>query len=58
MTISATFILGLFIALLVLVRQTRWLALIALAVAIGYFAHNRMDYWPHEERDHMKILRP
>jgi hypothetical protein len=56
---SLTVILGALVALLVLFRQVRWLAVIALVIAIGYFAHNRMDYWPHEEqRDHMKILRP
>ncbi len=56
---TVTFLLGGLLALVILIRQVRWLAVIALVVAIGYFAHNRLDYWPHEERrDHMKILRP
>jgi hypothetical protein len=56
---SATIILGVLVGLLVLVRSIRWLAVIALLVAIGYFAHTRMDYWPHEDRrDHLKTLRP
>jgi hypothetical protein len=56
---SATFILGMLLALVILIRQVRWIAVIALLVAIAHFAHSHMDYWPHEERrDHMKILRP
>ena len=56
---SATILFGMLIALVILIRQVRWLAVIGLVVAIGYVAHNRLDYRPHEERrDHMKIPRP
>jgi hypothetical protein len=56
---SATFMLGGLLSIVILIRQVRWLAVIALVVGIGYFAHSRMDYWPHEQRrDHMKIVRP
>jgi len=56
---SATFMLGVLLSIVILIRQVRWLVVIALVVAMGYFAHNRMDYWPHEERrDRMKIVRP
>jgi hypothetical protein len=61
---TATFILGVLIATIVLIRQVRWLAVIVLLVAIGYIAHNRMDTWPinyqpHDERqDRTIILRP
>jgi hypothetical protein len=61
---TATFVLAVLIAMMILIRQVRWVAVVVLLVAIGYFAHNRMDYWPmdhwaHQERqDHTIILRP
>jgi membrane-bound metal-dependent hydrolase YbcI (DUF457 family) len=56
---TPTFILGVLLAALILIRQVRWLAMIALLVAIGYFAHGYLDYWPHDERrDRTVILRP
>jgi hypothetical protein len=56
---SVTLILGAVVALLVVIGQVRLLAVIALVVAIGYFAQSRTDYWPHRPlRDHMRILRP
>ncbi|MGA3002802.1 MAG: hypothetical protein ABSE20_13800 [Acetobacteraceae bacterium] len=56
---SVTFILGALFALMIVIRQMRWVAVIVLLVAIGYFAHSRMDYWPHVERqDRTIILRP
>jgi hypothetical protein len=56
---SPNLMLGMLLSLLILVRQVRVLAVIALVIAIGYFVQNRMDYWPHSERrDHLKIVRP
>jgi hypothetical protein len=56
---SATFILSVLLAVVILVRQMRWVVMIGLLITIGYFAHNRMDYWPHEERrDRTITLRP
>lgn len=56
---SAIFILAILLGVVILIRQVRWLAVIALLVAIGYFAHSRMDYWPHEIRqDRTLIMRP
>jgi uncharacterized membrane protein YfcA len=56
---SATFILGALLAIVIMVRQMRWVVVIVFLLAVGYFAHNHMDYWPHEERrDRTIILRP
>ncbi len=71
---TATFFLGVVIGLMTLVRQIHWVAMAAVLVAIGYFAHThldnwRLDNWPHEERQdrtnhmqdqaaHIIILRP
>jgi hypothetical protein len=56
---TATFILGALLVMVIVIRQVRWIAVIVLLVAIGYFAHTRMDYWPHEGHwDRTVILRP
>ena len=56
---TSTFVLGVLVTVLILVRQIRWLAMIALVVAVGYFARGYLDYWPHDERrDRTVILRP
>jgi hypothetical protein len=56
---SATFLLGALLAVMILVRQMRWLVVIALLVVVGYFAHGRIDFWSLEGRqDHTIILRP
>jgi hypothetical protein len=57
---SATLLLfGVLLALVILIRSVRWLAVIALLVAIAYVAHNRLDYRPHDERqDRMNMPRP
>ena len=56
---SATLMLGVLLSVVILIRQIRWLALIAVVVAIGYFAQIGTDYWPRAERGHhMKFVRP
>jgi hypothetical protein len=56
---SATMMLGALLSVIILIRQIRWFAVLALVVGIGYLAHSRMNYWPLEERhDHMKVVRP
>ncbi len=42
---SATFLLGALLAVMILIRQMRWLVVIALLVVVGYFAHSRIDFW-------------
>jgi hypothetical protein len=55
---TTIFILGVLVTALILVRRIRWLAMIALLVAVGYFARGYLDYWPHDERqDRTVILR-
>ena len=45
--------------MVILVRQIRWIAVIVLLVAVGYFAHSHLDYWQLDERqDRTIILRP
>jgi hypothetical protein len=56
---TATFLLGALLGVVILMRHMRWIAVIVVLIAAGYFAYGRIDFWPHEDRpDHTIILRP
>ena len=53
------FILGGLVAAVILIRQVRWIAVIALLITVGYFVHNYLDDELHlEHHDKVTIMRP
>ena len=55
---SATLIVGVLLAVVILLRRVRWIVMTILLGTIGYYTHRRMDFWPHGAwRDRTAIQR-